>query len=892
MSSPSHTSATPEPGAAPSPPHYKVGFLCALLKELQAVRAMFDETLPDILIWRQPSNSEDFDTYYCGRIDHNHVVAACLPHGHVGPTQAAVLAARMTSVFPSLVLRFMVGIAGGLPDVRDDIRLGDVVIGTSIIKYDVGKTVAEGEFKQTSCPHEAPKILSSILHGFNDRANEHGRILEAHIQEMKKARPDKRNDWTYPEHERDVLFSPDYDHIDDIGNGACGLCDQTKVIRRTPREDHSPVVFNGRIGSADQVMRHGGSRDRLKERLEVLAIEMEAGGLEDYRFIVIRGICDYADTHKNKKWQEYAAATAAACAKELLRHFPDAEQIRPSLQTQVSLPIQRQPSVLGTNQPTAEDHDIHRLDTSSRSQTYPPFRYDPVRQSSFDKAKVPSETIVTHDLKSPDESSSAIPIRPLGNKKVPPRTMMVDYVDYEITLQDIPDKSTGSSKTISGRKLEVKIIEHVADEYFKTIRYIALQDSEHDEKRVSLWLPLDKVRVESQVGVHSKKTIVELWFSNCNGKGERTLNGSKQYWSIYDSETPNVVIRLELSNHDLAEALVKQILCISPSPALPYHKQIGIAEGRIQASRNSNRCEIRVFKDVGGTSNSVDTAIFINEVSGDKTLEIFYLGSRLNLLLRLGNNSIDLELASVHQVKYKPMANSSALWPTRGVSENPEGGPKEIDLEQALPLSVNFNFAELLSFRSFVHTITGWCLKFYGNVPVSRSFYQLKKHINEAQVTVWSSGKEIRIIVGIWKDKKTIVKWLSSPLDLLGSRKIPSPSMELQPNRNIVVLKNVRTWKGEYIVRSTMQADSLKKLTQPETLQYKLNFNDATIYKKFVEVLEEYIRLSQTNTMVSTSTERSASEPCLHHLQGSPTSGQSDMSLPSPLTTQRTNLTA
>jgi hypothetical protein len=33
---------------------------------------------------------------------------------------------------------------------------------------------------------------------------------------------------------------------------------------------------------------------------------------------VIRGICDYADSHKNKQWQKYAAATAAAHAKELL----------------------------------------------------------------------------------------------------------------------------------------------------------------------------------------------------------------------------------------------------------------------------------------------------------------------------------------------------------------------------------------------------------------------------------------------------------------------------------------------------------------------------------------------------------------------------------------------
>ena len=38
--------------------------------------------------------------------------------------------------------------------------------------------------------------------------------------------------------------------------------------------------------------------------------------------LVVRGICDYADTHKNKQWQDYAAATAAAYTKELLSVVP------------------------------------------------------------------------------------------------------------------------------------------------------------------------------------------------------------------------------------------------------------------------------------------------------------------------------------------------------------------------------------------------------------------------------------------------------------------------------------------------------------------------------------------------------------------------------------------
>jgi nucleoside phosphorylase len=83
------------------------------------------------------------------------------------------------------------------------------------------------------------------------------------------------------------------------------------------------VVFYGMIASGNQVMRDGVTRDRLRKEFDVLCFEMEAAGLmDDFSCVVIRGICDYSDSHKNKRWQEYAAATAAAYAKELLTNIP------------------------------------------------------------------------------------------------------------------------------------------------------------------------------------------------------------------------------------------------------------------------------------------------------------------------------------------------------------------------------------------------------------------------------------------------------------------------------------------------------------------------------------------------------------------------------------------
>lgn len=66
-------------------------------------------------------------------------------------------------------------------------------------------------------------------------------------------------------------------------------------------------------------MKDGRARDDIAQRLSALCFEMEAAGMMDnLQCLPIRGICDYSDSHKNKDWQDYAAAVAAAYARELL----------------------------------------------------------------------------------------------------------------------------------------------------------------------------------------------------------------------------------------------------------------------------------------------------------------------------------------------------------------------------------------------------------------------------------------------------------------------------------------------------------------------------------------------------------------------------------------------
>ena len=64
-------------------------------------------------------------------------------------------------------------------------------------------------------------------------------------------------------------------------------------------------------------------RDKLAAEKKVLSFEMEAAGLMNhFPCLVIRDICEYSDSHKNKEWQGYAAMVTAAYTKDLLYRIP------------------------------------------------------------------------------------------------------------------------------------------------------------------------------------------------------------------------------------------------------------------------------------------------------------------------------------------------------------------------------------------------------------------------------------------------------------------------------------------------------------------------------------------------------------------------------------------
>ena len=294
---------------------YTVGWVCALPIELAAAQEMLDEEF-DL-----EQDENDNNLYSLGRIEDHNVVIVCLPAGLMGNNPAATVAAQMRSAFRSIRFVLMVGIGGGVPSAEADIRLGDVVVSqphqgyAGVIQYDFGKAIPNG-FHRTGFLNSPPSILLSAVAKM--RANHLRRMskLSEYVFKLRRL-PEFTRDIAGP----DVLFEASYNHV---GGPTCQSCSSDKEVHRQPRESEELVAHYGTIASGNQVMRDGTTRDRVSAEFGgVLCFEMEAAGLmNSFPCLVIRGICDYADSHKNKRWQAYAAGTAAACAKEVLSVIP------------------------------------------------------------------------------------------------------------------------------------------------------------------------------------------------------------------------------------------------------------------------------------------------------------------------------------------------------------------------------------------------------------------------------------------------------------------------------------------------------------------------------------------------------------------------------------------
>jgi nucleoside phosphorylase len=299
---------------------YTVGWICALPTEMAAAVGMLDSRHDPL-----PQHSHDDNNYTLGSIGAHNVVIACLPV--TGTNSAAIVATRMLSTFTSVRFGLMVGIGGGAPSPKVDIRLGDVVVSKpgvrsgGVIQYDFGKTIQDGKFVHTGSLNRPPDVLLNAVASLQARHMMEDPELPKYLSQSISNHPRLRKNFIYQGAENDTLFAAEYNHEGD--DTECTDCDISRSTPRPPRDETDPEIHYGVIASGNQVMRDGSTREKVRKQQNILCFEMEAAGLMDnFPCLVIRGICDYADSHKNKRWQPYAAATAAAYAKELLYIIP------------------------------------------------------------------------------------------------------------------------------------------------------------------------------------------------------------------------------------------------------------------------------------------------------------------------------------------------------------------------------------------------------------------------------------------------------------------------------------------------------------------------------------------------------------------------------------------
>lgn len=342
---------------------FEIAIVCALPLEYDAVSLLVDEFWDEDCDYYGRANG-DPNTYTTGRIGKFDIVLVLLPN--MGKVSAAGTSASLRSSYPGLKLMLVTGICGGVPhpEGEEELLLGDVVLSKCVVQYDLGRQYPD-EFVMRDTVEDslgrAPKNVRNLLAIFEtnlgrDRLE---KMAATHLQKIQNSPSRKRRGakYQYPGAAQDKLFQSSYTHTHHISSQClCARghknyvsickeakrlfcdelgCDNKHLIRRERldaklqleregrnKEAQAPSIFVGRIGSGDTVVKSGEDRDRIAKRHGVIAFEMEGAGVwDDVPCIVVKAVCDYADSHKNKIWQDFAAATAASTMKALLERY-------------------------------------------------------------------------------------------------------------------------------------------------------------------------------------------------------------------------------------------------------------------------------------------------------------------------------------------------------------------------------------------------------------------------------------------------------------------------------------------------------------------------------------------------------------------------------------------
>ncbi|KKY30774.1 putative kinesin light chain [Diaporthe ampelina] len=317
---------------------YHVAWICPVADlELLPAVLMLDEEhdRPDI-----DDNSDSIMYRYGSAAGHNIVLATCR-QGMTGNVNASSITGPLFKTFPNIKMTLLVGIGGGVPqpgsfsDPLQDLRLGDVVVGWptsasgmgAVVYYDSGRSRVGG-FEMTGAMDKPHKVVLNGLTALRLRDDLDRSTFHEHMAKLQSHRRHGKR-YKHPGLENDKLFKANYTHVGDYKSNCAG-CDNHELVEREPRNDDEKDVFvyhQGHIATGNSVVMDGEKRDSVSAQCGgALCIEMEAAGVEvNGRCIVIRGISDYADSHKSDLWRSYAAGKAVAFARELLGIIPATE---------------------------------------------------------------------------------------------------------------------------------------------------------------------------------------------------------------------------------------------------------------------------------------------------------------------------------------------------------------------------------------------------------------------------------------------------------------------------------------------------------------------------------------------------------------------------------------
>ncbi|KAK6215748.1 pfs domain-containing protein [Colletotrichum tabaci] len=248
----------------------------------------------------------------------------------MGKVGAAGTTAALRSSFARIRIAVLAGICGGVPYHGDGIGvcLGDVIISRTVVQYDLGRQ-DPGKFIRKDTVHDSlgrpnhdiRALLATFQTEFGLARLQRGALSAMTSIQSKATEIGRRTSYHPPALAEDHLFKSTYLHVHrDRPNCCCSEteaceiaasascaeipCDyQHSIPRKRLGSSQKQVtrVFVGDVASGDTVMKSGEHRDNLAKELGVIALEMEGAGVWDQiPCIVVKGVCDYADSHKNK----------------------------------------------------------------------------------------------------------------------------------------------------------------------------------------------------------------------------------------------------------------------------------------------------------------------------------------------------------------------------------------------------------------------------------------------------------------------------------------------------------------------------------------------------------------------------------------------------------------